>query len=285
MLKAYYRAGALLACFAAQLAGAQTPPAAPQARWHLDGATSRCVLTRRLEGTPGAITFILRTIPGSGRYDVIVASPELPPALRRATAEARIRLGAGGTTYQALTAAIEVPAILGQGATIGPLPASVAAEFANASSLDLADAQGRPLGRWSIPTAARAGEALAYCEREKQVDWGADPAALEPGATPPRPVGDAGSWVTPRELRVSEAWGPAAVAAVFRLVVGPDGRVTGCALLESASNVELDQSLCGILTRRARYQPARGAGGAPVSSVAVHIVAFRREVEFRTIPG
>src|SRR5687768_14591685 len=110
MLKDYFGAGLLFACCAAQPAQAQTAPVAPQpARWHLDGATSRCVLSRRLEGTPGPITFILRTIPGSGRYDVIVASPELPAALRRATAEARLRLGDRGTNYQALTAAIEVP--------------------------------------------------------------------------------------------------------------------------------------------------------------------------------
>ena len=62
-------AAAMLACLVAPPASAQAPAAAPPAtRWHLDGASNRCVLTRQLQGTPGAATFVLRTIPGSRRY-------------------------------------------------------------------------------------------------------------------------------------------------------------------------------------------------------------------------
>lgn len=71
----------------------------------------------------------------------------------------------------------------------------------------------------------------------------------------------------------------AAVAAreegpvAFRLDVGPNGRVEGCAITGSSGSAELDSATCRLLTSRARFTPARDSAGNPVQdSVAGRIV-------------
>jgi hypothetical protein len=273
--------GAALLCFlAAGAAPAQAPaPAAqPAARWHLDGATNRCVLTRRLEGTASAATFILRTIPGSGRYDVILAAPELPRELR-AGRTVSVGFAPGGSRHERRLAAIEVPVSLGEAVAIGPFGRRFAGEFAGAATLELSGEGGRAVGSWTIPTAARAAGAFASCEAEKQVDWGSDPAAVEPGATPPRPVGERSAWLRPSDLGMTHVLASTEVAAVFRLVVGADGRATDCTVLESAGNMPLQAGACRILVQRARYEPAKDPRGNAVRSVDVYTVVARTDLE------
>jgi len=282
MPKPLSRAAAVALCASVATPSAAAPPAAaapqPAARWHLDGSTDRCVLSRRLEGTPVPATFILRTIPGSGRYDVILAAPGLSGDVRRAGRPAVLTLAPGGGGHQRVGRPIDLPASLGSGVAFGPLSAAFAAEFARASSLRLADGEGRALGSWTIPLGARAAEAMADCEAEKQVDWGADPAAFEAGATPPRPVGDAAAWLGARDFGLATSLTPGAYAAVFRLALDDAGRPTGCRLLESAGNVEL-AGACRGLMNRARYEPARDPRGNPVRSVAIHIVSVRMDLD------
>jgi TonB family protein len=51
----------------------------------------------------------------------------------------------------------------------------------------------------------------------------------------------------------------------FRLVVGPDGRVTDCVITASSGASALDQATCRIIRERAHYTPARDAAGRPVT--------------------
>jgi hypothetical protein len=103
------RAAAIVSCLAAGAASSAQAPSAPApARWHLDGATNRCVLTRRLEGTPAAASFVLRTIPGSGRYDLILAAPELPRELR-AGRTVSVGFAPGGSRHERRLFRVEVP--------------------------------------------------------------------------------------------------------------------------------------------------------------------------------
>ncbi|MEA3040624.1 MAG: hypothetical protein QOC65_113 [Sphingomonadales bacterium] len=283
MQKAFPALAAALSALCALPAAAQPAPAQP-ARWHLDGATDRCVLSRRLEGTPLPATFILRTIPGSGRYDMILAAPDLPGDLRRPSRTLSVHFAPAGQPHAVRAALVDLPGALGEGAVYGPLSAQIGADLARATAVQVADEQGRALGSWAIPLGARAAEALAYCEAEKLVDWGADPAGFEPGATRPRPREDAGRWLTQRDFGLATALTSAAYAAVFRLTLDREGRATACTLIESAGNVDL-AGACRALRSRARYEPARDAAGNAIVSVAIHIVSVRMETEIRFIPG
>ena len=48
-------------------------------------------------------------------------------------------------------------------------------------------------------------------------------------------------------------------------VVGADGRVTGCTVVQSSGSSALDRTTCRIFQSRFRYRPARDATGNPVS--------------------
>ena len=285
MLKSMMRlAGLALAAAGAPAAATQTEPIQP-ARWHLDGATSRCVLTRQLAGSPVPATFILRSIPGSGRYEIIFASPDFPDELLRLRNRPSVHLSlepAG--TVEAPAGRIELPGSLGDGISIGPLPAELIPVFGRAATLGLSADEGRPLASWSLPAAARAAEAFSSCESEKLREWGADPAAFEAGATAAIPAADSESWLTPRELGLQDALASIDYTAFFRLTVDANGRVSDCALLESAGNVDLSRG-CLILRRVARFTPATDAAGHPIQSVVIHVADVRVRIDIRIIEG
>jgi len=49
----------------------------------------------------------------------------------------------------------------------------------------------------------------------------------------------------------------------FLLDIGPDGRVTNCAITGSTGSAALDSASCRIMRSRARFTPARDAAGSP----------------------
>lgn len=272
-------AALLFACAAWQSVAAQAPAAQPAARWHLDGATDRCVLTRQLQGKPGAATFVLRTIPGSNLYDVILAGEGFASGYGRRASEARVAIG-DGSGHVAPAGGVAMPGGRGHGIILSRLPASFVADFAAGSSLRLIDKAGAELGSWTIPIGAKAAEALNFCETEKQVEWGADAAALEKGATPPRPRTDPSSWLTVRDFGLATSSAPGRFSAVVRMKVDEKGTPSECKLLESAGNVEIKPTFCPALLESARYEPAKDAKGNPVQSIAVHVLTFQINVEF-----
>lgn len=84
-------------------------------------------------------------------------------------------------------------------------------------------------------------------------------------ATPPRPI-DPGSWVQADDYPLEAAEFGLAGKVRFRLAVDPQGRVTGCQILQSAG-AELDSASCRILAQRARFEPARDVSGRALASI------------------
>lgn len=278
-------AGLLLAC-AAWPATAQpsvaAPPVAQPARWHLHGAADRCVLTRQLQGSPGAATFILRTVPGSGQYEVILAGQGLAGEFGRWARDARIGIVGSDATFAAQAAAVDMPGELGKGLVVGPLPASFLDAVAKGNAVRLIGSDAKQLGSWTLPTGAKAAEAVAFCETEKLIEWGADREALEAGGGRPRPASDPAKWVTIRDFGLFNAAGPALFSVVFRVDVDPAGKATGCEVIDWAGNVDrAKQGFCRTIVRSARYEPARDARGNAVRSVAVHSLHYSLTTEFR----
>lgn len=56
-------------------------------------------------------------------------------------------------------------------------------------------------------------------------------------------------------------------AVTARFTVEPDGRVTGCTIVRSSGNPDLDATTCRLIEARFRYDPARDADGQPVADV------------------
>ena len=51
----------------------------------------------------------------------------------------------------------------------------------------------------------------------------------------------------------------------FRVTIAPNGRVSDCAVIASSGSSVLDRASCLIVSRRARFEPARDASGRRVS--------------------
>lgn len=78
----------------------------------------------------------------------------------------------------------------------------------------------------------------------------------------------------PSALRNEEAG-----TTTVRLTVGPDGRVSGCDIAGSSGSSTLDQATCNVLKRRARFTPAKDAGGQPTSDTYTQRVTWRIPAE------
>lgn len=88
------------------------------------------------------------------------------------------------------------------------------------------------------------------------------PAAAGPAQAQPR--GDPAAWITaddyPAAALRQERTGVTTVAAT----IGVDGRLADCTVTTSSGSPDLDETTCRVLTYRARFTPARDAGGNPV---------------------
>jgi len=90
------------------------------------------------------------------------------------------------------------------------------------------------------------------------------PARPAPDAAPPRPTAwpfrDFSDDDYPAAARRAGEQG----RVVYRVEIGPDGRVSGCAVRWSSGSASLDAATCRIVSRRARFAPARDSAGRPV---------------------
>ena len=80
-----------------------------------------------------------------------------------------------------------------------------------------------------------------------------------------RPRTDPRGWVTAEDYRSNWIRQEMTGKARFRLDIAADGRVTNCTITGSSGHAALDQATCALVTRRARFQPARGSEGQPVA--------------------
>ncbi|MGN6500878.1 MAG: energy transducer TonB [Tsuneonella sp.] len=78
---------------------------------------------------------------------------------------------------------------------------------------------------------------------------------------PARPRNNPANWVTTNDYRsswINREW---TGTVGFRLQIAADGRVANCTITASSGHAELDAATCDLVSRRARFDPARGQDG------------------------
>lgn len=80
-----------------------------------------------------------------------------------------------------------------------------------------------------------------------------------------RPRNNPASWVTEADYRSSWINREMIGTARFRLQLTAEGKVQTCTVTGSSGYPELDQATCDLVSRRARFDPAKDDTGAPVS--------------------
>jgi protein TonB len=84
------------------------------------------------------------------------------------------------------------------------------------------------------------------------------------GITDPEPLGNPGEWVTSRDYPPGALREDLEGVTRFKLIVGVDGRVTGCQVTTRSGSDELDEATCALISQRATFSPARDTEGVPV---------------------
>ena len=90
-------------------------------------------------------------------------------------------------------------------------------------------------------------------------------AAAPSGPSPAMPRGNPASWSTTNDYPTRALREERSGTTSFRVTIGPDGRVTDCAIVGSSGSPDLDEATCSNVTRRARFTPATDSDGNPTT--------------------
>ncbi len=80
-----------------------------------------------------------------------------------------------------------------------------------------------------------------------------------------KPRNDPGRWLTDSDYKSIWIRKEMVGTARFRLEIAANGKVAGCAITGSTGHSELDAATCSLVSKRARFEPARGGEGQPVA--------------------
>ncbi len=91
---------------------------------------------------------------------------------------------------------------------------------------------------------------------------GTIPEPFKPVALSPR--NDPSRWLTDRDYKSNWIRKEMFGSASFTLSVGTNGRVENCSITRSTGHAELDAATCQLVSKRARFTPAKNGLGEPV---------------------
>ena len=91
----------------------------------------------------------------------------------------------------------------------------------------------------------------------------------------PVPANAQSGWITTADYRTAGIRRGYEGTAGFRLQVDANGRVQGCAITRSTGHGVLDDATCSLLSRRARFDPARDRSGEAVAGTFASQVVWQ----------
>ncbi|NML06167.1 energy transducer TonB [Sphingomonas sp. G-3-2-10] len=243
--------------------------------WAIDYARDSCRAFRKYGTGADQVELVFITLPrSSGATLVVVTSPEKGPGPKRATfGWVRIGLQPGGESFNERYAS----------APVGESPRRLLYVLLDQAQLDQMIASNRieiEGGKLDVVLepgrTAAAFKALEPCHDDLLKSWEVDPEILRSAVNRAVPTGTPQTWVTnadyPKEALQKREQG----TATFRLTIGADGKVVGCTILHGSGSVVLDDTVCGLMRKRAKFTPARDAAGKPVPDM--WISRFRWEL-------
>lgn len=247
---------------------------APASRWLMDYNVDRCVLSRSFGQAPNDIIVrFIRHAPAD-QFDLNLIGRAL--SNQSSSPDLSLRFGETGPFVSGTVlggrvggrAAVFTSGRLDNLATITDPRAdhlSALAAESTVSSMHLV------LGLKKLVLAlgpmVKPMQALRACEAELVRSWGLDPTEQAALSSPPQPLAPPASWLSSSDYPDRKLMAGQMAIISFRLMVDPTGSPTGCAV---QSNVADDKTFadvtCRAMMRRARFNPARSASGAPVAS-------------------
>lgn len=245
----------------AGLASAQS--GTPTGGWTVAEADGACTMHHGLEGVQGGALEV-RTYAGTGQYQLRLVSQDWRWEPRNGEDMVSLFFVPG----RAQVSTYVLAAFLREGGreiyVMPPVPPVFVERIAQSSHARLV-VLGEEAGIYPIADGTAARRESLACQRRKLIEWGADPLAFGRGATPARPIGDPGEWMSGYVSGGLDDRNFAVVA----LKLGTDGKPEGCIVVDT-NHPRYANFLCRRLRSQGRYEPARDARGNPIRSVAVH---------------
>ena len=261
-MKPLFLIGLVVAIIAAAPARSAIPltPAGP---WAVEYADSMCLLSRKFGTGDSKVTLGLKPGPMSDHMRVVVLKQDLSSRIERGTAVYRM------DDHPPAEAPFVSAPIKGKGVRVVAIDVQ-RGDLANLSSAKLVAIKAGDLEVTLAPRGVSAAmTALTACENDLLVSWGMDPAAVASIGTYPRAKGSGVVSYFNTGDYPHDAIGRDEQGTVgFRILVGVDGRVSDCRIVETSGSEILDQQTCKIVLRRVQFEPARTRDGRPIASLS-----------------
>ena len=135
----------------------------------------------------------------------------------------------------------------------------------------------RDFGKFSVSprSLGSAVAALRSCEDTRMRDWGIDVEKYWALASRPHPIGHLVDLFNPDNYPVAALISSMERNVIATTRVGADGRVSECSAPGNFAYPQFVDSVCAVLRKGARFEPARDAGGTAVPAPYVVLVGFR----------
>lgn len=238
-------------------------PAAPAGPWTVEYAESMCLLSREYGTGDGKATLGFRPGPMSDHMRLVVLKQDLSSRIERGTAVYRF-----DDRAPAEAPFVSAP-VKGKGVRVVAIDVKRDDLAALSSAKQVLIKAGRVEATLAPRGVGAAMKALTACENDLLVAWGMDPAALASIATHPRAKGSGVMSFFSTEDYPSEAIRRDEQGTVgFRILVGVDGRVSDCRIIETSGSKILDQQTCNISLRRFQFEPAKTHDGRAIASLS-----------------
>jgi TonB family protein len=164
-----------------------------------------------------------------------------------------------------------------------PRGPALLAQLAAGGTVEVARSDGTVLDRLDLRGIGPALARLGPCGRDVATRANFPPVAPPPPPPPPQrgTVRPARAQALLHQLLSNADYPAAAIRAGeqglvgFRLDVGKDGRVTGCAITASSGSAILDSTTCQLMIRRARFTPALDHEGKPTEDKVAGRILWR----------
>lgn len=261
---------AMAVLLSAPTARAQEAPVVlqPSSRWQVNYADNECQLLRSFGTGDQMVALRFARSASSDTYDFVLAGPALPSLSRHLRITMRLDPQGIEAQYDGFSSRLDGQD--GRFLRIFDADVSLLSQF-TPDQIMTVRAQDT-VTRLNLTNVRAALAALQTCRDDLLTSWGFDLAAYRALQSPPIPIGNEANWVRSEDYPSTWESGLTTV----RLVVGASGSVSSCAVVVTSGEVRLDNAACNALSRRARFEPAIGADGAPTEASVLKRVRWIR---------
>jgi TonB family protein len=287
--------GTIALASAGQLVAADTPEALPPSGpWRLNQSPTECHIERTFGIGEREVTLGISRRSGTDLVDMAIAGTSVPRLRQQAPVAIAIQpLGTGfATTGYSMTKPDRPERI------VAWFDAELA-RFRNpgASQTVTVNAADRPIARLALGKMDKVWLAFDECYAGLLQFWNAGPAIGSQQKQPPKRAGSAQetnpgivvailrrakvtrwsktAWVTPMDYPSEALRQEKTGSVVMALALNAEGRVNNCRVIAGSGFEPLDRQSCDLLTRRARYEPARDENGVAIPATAIERIIWQ----------